>query len=188
MGSPALPEPPMQFWEIDKVTPEISNGQIQYLKVPLVPFGASHTHFVYTVFYDLMFYGVKWATIRKGYHAIADSLTEADIREAIRERGRCVKGPWRKNGDSEGGDWDPYVVTREDSPLPSRPVPYQTFKVVSPDGDETLRCPGCGWRSSDLYVITSSAKSAAQHEEALCSDCFCGDVRDDYPVVVRTNP
>ena len=184
LGSSLLPEPSMQFWEIDKVTPEISDGQIQFLKVPLVPFGESHTHFIYTVFYDLLYYGVKWATIREGYHAITDSITEADVRNATRQHGRCVRGAWRPSPNGDGGDWGPYEITREDPP---HPLKLQTYKIVSHDGDETLRCPGCGWKSSELYAITNSAESAAQHEDALCSDCFCVDVRDDYPVVVRTD-
>lgn len=187
IGSLSLPEPPMQFWEIDQVTPEIANGKILYLKVPLVPFGDSHAHFTYTVFYDLMLYGVKWSTIRTGYSAISDRLTEADVRNVIRERGRCVKGPWQKNPNGEGGDWGPYEITHEDPPLPPKPKRYQTFKVVSPDGEETLRCPSCGWKSSALFVITDSLESAAQHEDAICADCFCGDVRDDYPVVIRAH-
>lgn len=184
LDSPALPEPPLQFWEIDKVTPEISDGQIEFLKVPLMPFGESHAHFAYTIFYDLMFYGVKWATIREQYSVVTGGISEADVRNAIRQRGRCVRGAWQPSPDGKGGDWGPYVVTHKDPP---RPLELQTYKIVSPDGEETLRCSECGWKSSELYVIAHSAAEAAQHEDALCSDCFCGDVRDDCPVVVRTD-
>ena len=69
-------------------TPVIADGKVQQVQIPQVPFGNEHTHFVLTVFYDMLFYGVRWSTIRKEYHQ--EHITEADVREFIRSRGRCV--------------------------------------------------------------------------------------------------
>ena len=89
IGEPKLPEPTLDYgWVVDKVTPVIADGKVQQLQIPQVPFGNEHTHFALTVFYDLLFYGVRWSTIRKEYHQ--DHITEADVREFIRSRGRCV--------------------------------------------------------------------------------------------------
>lgn len=183
LRSSALPEPPLQFWNVSQVTPKVSDGRIEFLKVPLMPLDDSHAHFAYTIFYDLLFYGVKWATIRKQY-MIINGLTELDVRNAIRERGRCVSGPWRQHEDGRG-DWGPYVVTRRE-PAKIFALPMSnTFNIQSEDGAETLRCPGCNWKASDLFVMADSVDAAAKSDEALCSDCFVGEVRDDYPVVIR---
>ena len=188
LGSPVLPELPLQFWDVSQVTPKIADGEIKFLKVPLMPFGPEHAHFAYTILYDLLFYGVKWVTIRKQYSVLPKGLTEAEVRQAIRDRGRCVRGVWRENADGEGGDWGPYVVThREPAKIFALPM-GNVYNIQSEDGEETLRCPGCTWKASNLFVVADSAAAAAESEEALCSDCFVGEVRDDYPVVVRANP
>jgi hypothetical protein len=176
-------EPPLRFWDVSQVTPKVSDGRIEFLKVPLMPLGDSHAHFAYTIFYDLLFYGVKWTTIRKQY-TIVNGLTELDVRNAIRERGRCVRGPWREHEDGKG-DWGPYVVThREPARILTLPM-GNIYNIQSEDGAESLRCPGCNWKASDLFVVANSVDAAARSEEALCPDCFVGEVRDDYLVVIR---
>lgn len=182
---PTTLEPLLQFWNVSQVTPKLSDGTIEFLKVPLMPFGDKHAHFAYTILYDLLFYEVKWSTIRKQYSVVAERLTEAEVRKAVRDHGRCVRGPWRENADGEGGDWGPYVVThREPAKILALPM-SNIYNIQSEDGTESLRCPGCNWKASDLFVVANSADAAAESEEALCSDCFAGEVRDDYPVVIR---
>ena len=89
IGEPEIPEPTLGYgWVVTQVTPVIADGQIQQLQIPQLPFGSEHTHFALTVFYDMLFYGVRWSTIRKEYHQ--DHITEADVREFVRSRGRCV--------------------------------------------------------------------------------------------------
>jgi hypothetical protein len=89
IGEPEIPEPTLDYgWVVTQVTPVIADGKIQTLQVPQLPFGNEHTHFVLTVFYDLLFYSVRWSTIREAYHQ--DHITEGEVREFIRSRGRCV--------------------------------------------------------------------------------------------------
>lgn len=53
-----------------------------------VAFGPKHLYLSQTVYYDLLFYGVKWSSIRNIYDE--REVTEAFVREFIASRGRGV--------------------------------------------------------------------------------------------------
>ena len=109
IGELERPEPTIDYgWVVDKVTPVIADGKVQQVQVPQVPFGNTHTHFVLTVFYDMLFYGVRWNTIRKEYRQ--DHITEAEVRNFIQVHGRCVL-------QEIGGST--YKVVREDPTIPT---------------------------------------------------------------------
>jgi hypothetical protein len=63
-------------------------GAIYARDGPRGPFDPKHHHFVLTVYYDMLFYGIKWNSIRNMYDE--REVTEVFVREFIVSRGRCV--------------------------------------------------------------------------------------------------
>lgn len=63
-------------------------GAIYARDGPTVPFGHEHLHFTLTVYYDMLFYSVKWSSIRNMYDE--REVMEAFGREFIASRGRCI--------------------------------------------------------------------------------------------------
>ena len=118
IGEPERHEPPMEMWTVTMVTPDFdADGNIRLLKVPTVPFGPEHLHFVLTVYYDMLFYDVKWSSIRNMYDE--REVTEAFVREFIASRGRCVL---------QEIDGKAYKVVRDD---PVRPGDIQAEKEAA---------------------------------------------------------
>jgi len=84
---------------------------------PTVPFGPEHLHFTLTVYYDMLFYGIKWSSIRNMYDE--REVTEAFVREFIASRGRCVL---------QEIDGTAYKVVRD---VPIRPGDIQAEKEAA---------------------------------------------------------
>lgn len=59
------------------------------------------------------------------------------------------------------------------------------MKLYLVENGEEIRCCGCGWRVSNLYLIADSEEEAKKlHEDegmGLCAECICELIREkDY--------
>ena len=92
-------------------------GTIYARDGPAVAFGPKHLYLSQTVYYDLLFYSVKWSSIRNMYDE--REVMEAFVRESIASRGRCVL---------QEIDGRTYKVVRDD---PIRPGDIQPEKEAA---------------------------------------------------------
>ena len=92
-------------------------GAIYARDGPTVSFSPEHLHFVLTVYYDLLFYGVTRSSIRNMYDE--REVMEAFVREFIASRGRCI--PQQIDGRA-------YKVVRDD---PIKPGDSQAEKEAA---------------------------------------------------------
>jgi hypothetical protein len=54
--------------------------------------------------------------------------------------------------------------------------------------DEELKCGGCNWHVSNLFVLATNKKEALRMyrrgEAGLCGDCFGEMLREDMPPII----
>ena len=106
------PEPKIVYANVCEVQKEEDE---ETLLVPLLPLGDEH--FLGTLLYDMLRFGVRWPSLMKAYKLNQASITPAEVRAYIETAGRKIYGPW----DDELKRHDGFTITREgidSSPMP----------------------------------------------------------------------